>query len=123
MRTLIRLFCLAALGSLVLAQDATAQAAPVGSATLDAKPLYDKECRKCHGPQGVPPQSMKRLMPALPVLDAAFFAKRTDEALINVLKNGKGENMKSYAGKLTAEQMTAVARYVRQLAGGPAGAK
>jgi mono/diheme cytochrome c family protein len=121
MRTLIRTFCIGALGWLVLAQAGTAQGPPSG--VPDAKPLYDKECRKCHGPQGVPPQSMKRLMPALPVMDAAFFAKRTDDAIVNVLKNGKGENMKSYTGKLTAEQMTAVARYIRQLAAGPAAAK
>ncbi|MBI2407838.1 MAG: cytochrome c [Gemmatimonadetes bacterium] len=82
----------------------------------DGKTLFETHCRKCHGPAGRPIAAMKKLLPELPTWDAAFFAKRTDADIVVVLTNGKGKNMKPFADRLTADEMLAVARYIRTLA-------
>jgi mono/diheme cytochrome c family protein len=121
MPNLARAFWIASLSALPLSSAALAQAP--GNDAAETKVLYDKQCRSCHGTKGVPAAAMKRLMPALPVLDKTFLEKRTDEAIVAVLKDGKG-TMKPFADKLTAEQMAALARYIRKLSteaatGGP----
>jgi acylphosphatase len=58
---------------------------------------------------------MKKLIPELPLFDAAFFAQRTDDAVVQVLANGKGKNMKSFKDVLTPGEMLAVARYILTL--------
>jgi mono/diheme cytochrome c family protein len=82
----------------------------------DGKALFDAHCKKCHGPTGKPSAAMKRLLPELPVWDAAFLAQRTDEQIVQVLMNGKGKNMKPFRDVLKSEEMLAVAKYVRTLA-------
>jgi mono/diheme cytochrome c family protein len=114
MRSLIRSFWLLALLVPVVGLAGAGQQGG-GAGTAEGKAIYDKECRRCHGVQGIPPQSMKRLMPKLPVLDAAWASKTSEAAVVEVLKKGKGDTMKSFAGQLTPEQMTAVAKYVREL--------
>ncbi|MHB8839754.1 MAG: c-type cytochrome [Gemmatimonadaceae bacterium] len=83
--------------------------------TPDGQSLFATHCQKCHGPNGKPSAGMKKLLPELPTWDAAFFAKRTEEDILAVLKNGKGRNMKPWGDKLTPDEMVAVARYIRTL--------
>jgi mono/diheme cytochrome c family protein len=83
----------------------------------DAKVLFDQNCKSCHGPRGIPPQTMVKLM-KVPPLDSAYFAKKTEDSVVVVLKKGRGTNMKPYGDRLSAEQILAVARYIRQLATG-----
>lgn len=85
----------------------------------DAKQIYDRDCRKCHGVRGTPPQAMKRIMPTMPTFDAALLAKISDDSIVAVLKHGKGENMKPFT-TLTAEEMKSLARYIRELGSKPA---
>lgn len=82
----------------------------------DGKALFDAHCKKCHGPTGKPSAAMKRLLPELPVWDAAFFAQRSDEQIIQVITNGKGRNMKPLRDVLKPEEVLAVAKYIRTLA-------
>jgi mono/diheme cytochrome c family protein len=99
---------IAALGAAtqVCAQQATA---------TDGKTLFEANCKMCHGTRGVPPQAMVKMM-KVPVIDAAYFEKHTDDSVVVVLKKGRGTNMKSFAERLTPEQMLAVARYLRSVA-------
>lgn len=79
------------------------------------KASYEEFCRKCHGVRGVPPKTMKAKYPKIATFDSEFVAKRTDDSVVTVLAKGKSDDMKSFKGKLTPEQMVAVAAYVRTL--------
>jgi len=84
----------------------------------DGKALYEENCRKCHGVRGTPPKTMKEKFPKIATFDAEFIAKRSDDSVVKVLMKGvgKAEDMKSFKDKLSPEDMTAVAKYVRELA-------
>jgi len=96
------------IGLFVTASTAAAQAP-------DGKALYEKSCRMCHGPQGVPPEAMVKMMGKIPSFSAAFLASRTQDSVVKVLEHGIGK-MKPFKGKLTPEEVAAVAKYVRGLA-------
>jgi len=81
----------------------------------DGKALYDLHCKKCHGATGTPSAAMKKLLPELPVLDARFFAQRSDDQIVEVIMNGKGKNMKPLRDVLKSAEMVAVAKYIRTL--------
>jgi mono/diheme cytochrome c family protein len=83
--------------------------------TPDGKLVFETHCQKCHGPAGRPSAGIKKLLPEIPLWDAAFFAKRSEEDILNVLRNGKGKNMKPFSDRLKPEEMVAVARYIRTL--------
>ncbi len=85
----------------------------------DGKALYDKNCVSCHGPAGKGDGPAAKAMKPPPE-DFAVGAKSMSEAdIANVLKEGKagGKAHPSFAKKLSDEQITAVAGYVKQLAG------
>ena len=88
-----------------------------GRAQADAKVLYEENCRKCHGVRGTPPKTMKEKFPKIATFDDAFIAKRSDDSVVKVLMKGvgKADDMKSFKDKLSPEEMTAVAKYVRTL--------
>lgn len=81
----------------------------------DGKAVFDQSCRKCHGVRGVPSASMKRMMKDIPVLDAPSMSKLTLAAVVDAIRKGKGD-MKPFEGKLSDEQIDAVATYVFELA-------
>jgi cytochrome c553 len=95
----------------------TAGARRASGQATDAKPLYDENCKKCHGVRGIPPKNMKEKYPKIATFDAEFIAKRTDDSVVKVLMKGvgKSEDMKSFKDKLSADEMAAVAKYVREL--------
>lgn len=99
---------LLATGLLFTASAAAAQAP-------DGKALYEKSCKMCHGVDGTPPAAMLKMMPTLPSLDSSYMASRSEDSVVAVLKNGTVK-MKSYTGKLSPEEMAAVAKYVREMA-------
>ena len=79
----------------------------------EGKAPYEANCRKCHGVRGVPPKTMKTKYPKIATFDAEFFAAHSQDSIVKVLTNGKGENMKSFKDKLTHDEMVAVAQYIR----------
>ena len=79
----------------------------------DAKTLYEKNCKMCHGVDGTPSAPMAKMWPALVPLDAKFMASRPADSVVAVLTHGT-KNMKPLKGKLTPEEMAAVAKYVRE---------
>jgi cytochrome c oxidase cbb3-type subunit III len=99
-----------AVGMLVVAgaSRASAQAA-------DGKAVYEENCRKCHGVIGNPPKTMKEKYPKIATFDAKFITERSDDSVKKILNKGKGEDMKSFKGKLTDDEIEAVTKYVREL--------
>jgi mono/diheme cytochrome c family protein len=110
MKTKFLMRCAGLLAVVAVSQRAWAQAAG------DAKTLYDANCKKCHGVRGVPPKAMKTKFEKLVAFDEAFVAKHSVDSIAKVLVKGKGEDMKSFKDKMTAEQLTSVAQYVHELA-------
>ena len=109
-------------GSTTPGQASTATAATGGGNTgaggddLGAR-VYTQRCVLCHGPQG------KGDGPAAAGLnpkprnhtDGAYMNSRTDEQLIEVIRNGKG-GMPAWGKILSDEEIHAVLKHVRSLA-------
>jgi len=102
---------LMALPVIVAAQAPTASSEPDGAA------LYRQNCKACHGAKGVPPERMVTLYPALKTFaDSTEQAHLTAQSIVTVLQHGKGKDMKPFTDKLSAAEMTAVAKFVKTLA-------
>lgn len=95
---------------------ASGASTPAFAQTVDGKPIYDEHCRECHGVRGVPPHAMQVKYDNIATFNAAFIRRRSVDSLVRILTNGKGDNMKPFKGKLSKDEMTAVAAYVRELA-------
>lgn len=100
---------------------ATILAVTLGAATAaaqdpDGAALYRQQCRACHGVKGVTPPRMLTLYPELKTLvDSGAFAKLPKDSILAVMRHGKGTHMKSFAAALTAQQMEAVAKFIKSL--------
>ena len=86
--------------------------APQALADEDGKKLYDSKCAMCHGADGV---AKKMAAGSKNFNDSAWKASETVESVVKVTADGKGK-MKGSAGKLSPEQMNAIAAYVLTLA-------
>ena len=94
--------------------------APRVMAAQDGKAMFEANCKKCHGVLGVPPKTIKKKMDKIPTFDATFLEKVSEDSIVKVLtKGGASEDMKSFKDKMSAAEMAAVAKYVRELAGRP----
>ena len=95
------LFALASAGALAAQQPA------------DAASVYTKSCASCHGAKGTPAASMAQAM-HIPDLATAAVAAQPDSALKAEIANGKtGTAMQAYKTRLTAEQIAALATYIK----------
>lgn len=82
----------------------------------DGKALYEANCVKCHGKDGVPPAVLaSKFKNLLPLNDPALYKEVSEDSTVAVLENGIGI-MKSYKGTLDHDQELAIARYIRTLA-------
>ncbi len=82
----------------------------------DGAALYREHCRTCHGAVGNPPARARDEYPAIPSLaDSAFVSRLSEDSIVTVLRRGKGDDMRPFTSKLSAEEMRAVARFVRTL--------
>jgi mono/diheme cytochrome c family protein len=91
---------------------------PLRAQEPDGRALYMMHCRTCHGLTGKPTEFGRRAFARIPMLsDSAFIAARSQDSIVAVLTHGAGDgkDMASFKGRLTREQMVAVARYVRAL--------
>src|SRR6266516_7114753 len=76
----------------------------------DGKALFAQKCASCHGPDGKGKTKMGEK------LGAKDLTKETKEPLAEIVKdieNGKPPKMLAYKGKLTDEQIKAVAEYIK----------
>ena len=82
----------------------------------DGAALYRQHCRSCHGAQGVPTARMATLYPKMKSLaDSANLASLSTDSIVAVTRDGIGD-MKPYKDKMSADQIAAVARFVKTLA-------
>jgi mono/diheme cytochrome c family protein len=84
--------------------------------TVDAKELYLKHCKECHGVLGAPTKAAQRKYDKIPnFTDPEFFKSKKDADLVDAVGNGKGRDMKGFAEKLNKEEIKALVEYVRTL--------
>jgi mono/diheme cytochrome c family protein len=78
--------------------------------------VYQERCVLCHGAEGRGDGVGAAALNPKPRNhhDQAYMHSLTDEDILNVIKNGKGQ-MPKWEGILTEEQMTQVISYVRKL--------
>ena len=74
---------------------------------------YKQKCQMCHGATGAADTPTGKSMKITPFSDAAV-VKETDDALIEITKNGKNK-MPAYKDKLTDPQIKEVVAYIRDL--------
>lgn len=101
-------------GSFIPASSAVAQ-----GSDGDGRAIYLKSCRTCHGTKGTPTKQALRENPKMPTLDSTLLSKLSDDSLVTIITKGKGEGMKPFKGKLSADEIAAVAKYVRELVSSP----
>jgi cytochrome c6 len=89
----------------------TLASAPVAHAAADGKALYDAKCAMCHGKDGVAKPMAKG---SANFNDAKWQAAQKAESLEAVITDGKGK-MKGFKGKMTPEEIKAVAEYVKTM--------
>ena len=83
----------------------------------DGKEVYLANCKQCHGVIGAPTKAAQgKYEHIASFVDPAFFAARSEDSIVTVLKNGKGRDMKSFKEKLSEPEMHAAAQYIRTLA-------
>ena len=75
---------------------------------------YKSKCLMCHGVDGLAATNVGKAMKVTSFKDPAA-VKATDAQLFAAIKNGKGANMKPFAGKLTDDQIKSVVAYIRTL--------
>jgi cytochrome c oxidase cbb3-type subunit III len=85
-------------------------AAPRASA--DGKALYEAKCAMCHGKDGVAKPMAKG---AANFNDAKWQAATKLETVVEVITNGKGKIMKGYKDRMSADDIKAVAQYVKTI--------
>ena len=83
----------------------------------DVKVNYEKECSKCHGPDGKGQTRMGRQSGAKDYTDPKVQAEMDDAKAVQRikegLKEGAKEKMKPYADKFSDEEIKALVAYMR----------
>ena len=79
----------------------------------DAAADYKAKCAGCHGADGKGDTSMGKMM-KIRDLGSADVQSQSDADLTNIITNGKGK-MPKYDGKLTADQIKDLVKYIRTL--------
>jgi mono/diheme cytochrome c family protein len=97
----------------------TAQAA--GDDPQKGRPVYEKYCLLCHGPEGRGdgPQGQLMKPPATNFKNPQSKNKSDAELLKSIREGHPNSAMTKWAGILSEEDMKQVLAYIRQLAGGP----
>jgi cytochrome c551 len=78
---------------------------PAGAVSLDGAAIFAQSCSGCHGDKGV---GGKRA----PILAGK---KLVEAETVTIVSNGKGKRMPPFKGRLSDDQIKAVAKYVATL--------
>jgi mono/diheme cytochrome c family protein len=79
----------------------------------DAKDLYLSKCASCHGADGAGKTAKGK---KLKVQDAhAAIGKMSEDQIIKVVTDGKGQDMDGYSKTLTKDQIKSLVDYYRSL--------
>lgn len=95
-----------ALCTLFLAATAVSAQTPAADSTLIANPVFQKNCARCHG------KTAEGRHFRGPSLVSEKITSAPEGDLRNAIANGKG-HMPKFAGKLTAEEIDALARQIK----------
>ena len=86
-----------------------------GSAAVDARAVFLENCAKCHGDNGDADTDLGAKYMAQDFTDPKFKKEFTPAKAKKVITNGvKKTKMKAWKGKLTPEEIDALAHYVLQ---------
>jgi cytochrome c553 len=91
-------------------------AGAVSVRAADAKENWDKNCAKCHGPDGKGDTKMGKKLEIKDFTDAKYQASLKDDAMLKAIKEGvkDGEKVRMKAAEgLSDEEMKALVTYVR----------
>jgi mono/diheme cytochrome c family protein len=73
-----------------------------------------QRCAMCHGLDGLAASNVGKAM-KIPSFKDPTVVNSSDAQLFAIIKNGKGSNMKPYAGKLNDGQIKSLVAYIRTL--------
>lgn len=83
----------------------------------DGQAIFKENCKSCHGINGVPPERERAKYKKLRTLgDSGFVASLSQDSIVKIVTNGIDKNMKSFKDKLSADEIHAVAGYIKELA-------
>lgn len=85
--------------------------APTAGAAEDGKALFESKCAMCHGKDGVAKPMAKG---SKNFNDPAFQKEMTAASISKMIEDGKGK-MPASKGKLTPDQISAIAGYVKTI--------
>ena len=97
-----------AVGCAFLALTAALAQTPPSDTNLTANPVYQKNCKKCHG------ENAEGRHFGGPSLVSEKTAAMSTDDLRNLITNGKG-HMPKYGGKLTAEEIDKLVQQIEAL--------
>ncbi len=93
-------------------------ATAVAAQAADAKENWEKQCQKCHGPDGKGETKMGKKLDLKDLTDAKVQEKMTDAEMLKTIKDGKkdGEKtrMKAFGEVLNDQEMKDLVAYVRK---------
>ena len=90
----------------------------VSANAADVKATWDKECAKCHGPDGKGDTKMGKKLDIKDFTDAKYQDSLKDDGMAKAIKDGVKEGdkirMKAFGDSLSADEIKALAAYVRK---------
>jgi mono/diheme cytochrome c family protein len=93
--------------------------AALSASAADAKAIYEKDCAKCHGPDGKGDTKMGKKAGAKDYTDAKVQEAMKDDQMAKAIKGGVKDGdavkMKGYADTLSDDEVKALVAYVRTL--------
>jgi mono/diheme cytochrome c family protein len=88
---------------------------PAQPAAAPGKRLYLTACANCHGPDGTG-SMMRQALPTIGDLGSPeMHGRLSDEAIIDIISNGRNNKMPAFGGMFNAEQVQAIVTYVRSM--------
>jgi len=79
--------------------------------------IYRKECKACHGVNGVPPKAEQAKYKKIRTLgDSGFVSRLSTDSIVTIVTKGIDTNMKSFSEKLSPAEIKLVAAYIKELA-------
>ncbi len=79
----------------------------------EGKTLFESKCASCHGKEAKADTTMAKNM-KIRDMHSAEVQKQTKEEIIKIIENGKGK-MPAYKSKLTKDQITDLADFIKGL--------
>ncbi len=88
-----------------------------GFAGVDAKAVWDKQCKKCHGEDGSAQTALGKKLEIRDYTDPASLKEFSDEQLFSMTKDGVPKTkMMAFGKKLSDEEIQALVVYMRDMA-------